>query len=209
MAVVILGAGALGREVLAVLEASGTSVAGFLVEPGYAASPVRGIPVADDLEAWSSDPEGSFLVAVGDSRARAKLVQQMGRVRYATAVHPAAIIGPNVTLCEGVMILGAASMTVDVKVSPHVLVYPGCTITHDCVIGAYASLGPGVSLAGGVVIEEGANIGVGAVIAPGCRIGAWSIVGAGAAVIRDVQAGSTVVGVPARPLVHRAEAAPN
>ena len=200
VAIVIVGAGALGRETLAALWAAGQKVAGFLVEPGHAASPVHGVVVRDDPGAWITEAETRFVVAIGDGRARSRLVGQLGRVRYATVVHPAATLGPNVRLAEGVIILGPASLTVDVELGSHVLVNPGCTLAHDCVVGAFANFGPSVSLAGGVVVEEGANLGVGAVVAPGCRIGAWAVVGAGAVVIRDVQPGSTVVGVPARPL---------
>jgi UDP-2-acetamido-3-amino-2,3-dideoxy-glucuronate N-acetyltransferase len=50
----------------------------------------------------------------------------------------------------------------------------------------------------GAVVERGAAIGSGAVILCGVRIGAGALVGAGAVVTRDVAAGATVVGSPAR-----------
>ncbi len=50
------------------------------------------------------------------------------------------------------------------------------------------------------VVERGASIGSGATILGGVRIGAGATVGAGAVVVGDVEAGSTVVGNPARPL---------
>jgi UDP-2-acetamido-3-amino-2,3-dideoxy-glucuronate N-acetyltransferase len=54
------------------------------------------------------------------------------------------------------------------------------------------------------VVERGASIGSGATILGGVRIGADAVVGAGAVVSRDVAAGETVVGNPARPLRSRA-----
>jgi acetyltransferase-like isoleucine patch superfamily enzyme len=57
---------------------------------------------------------------------------------------------------------------------------------------------PGANLAGGVICEEDVFIGTGAVVIPRITIGAGATVGAGAIVIRDVEAGTTVVGNPAR-----------
>ena len=50
------------------------------------------------------------------------------------------------------------------------------------------------------VVEDGANIGAGAVILPGIIIGKGATVGAGAVVTKDVPAGCTVVGNPAKVL---------
>lgn len=85
-------------------------------------------------------------------------------------------------------------------------------------IGDMTQIGPGVQiltadhprdprlrqqgLEFGREIEIGANvwIGAGAIILPGITIGDDALIGAGALVTKDVAAGVTVVGVPARPV---------
>jgi acetyltransferase EpsM len=52
-----------------------------------------------------------------------------------------------------------------------------------------------------VVIGEGAFIGTNATIMPEVHIGPYATIGAGAVVLKDVAAGDTVVGVPAKSLI--------
>ncbi|MBB3012257.1 NeuD/PglB/VioB family sugar acetyltransferase [Cupriavidus alkaliphilus] len=207
MSIVIFGAGGLGREVLATLQLTGHNVIAFVVEPGYAAQPIRGVPVFDNIEPWLAREDVSFVIAVGDCKARARIASKLHTRHFPTLMHPAVAKGHHVEIGKGAIFLGPASMTTDVQIGEHALINPGCVISHDCKIGAFANLGPGVSLAGGVTVGEGADLGVGAVVAPRCTIGAGAIVGAGAVVIRDVDPGATVVGVPARPIVRRAASA--
>ncbi|MFL1463227.1 NeuD/PglB/VioB family sugar acetyltransferase [Roseococcus sp. DSY-14] len=194
----IVGAGALGREVAWALELGGTPAAGFLVEPPHAAGTCAGLPVRDDAASWAA--AGALVLAIGDGRARRRLAALLAGRRFAQARHPGVTLGARSILGEGAMLIGPATVSVDVRVGAHVLVNPGCGLAHDVRVGDFCSLGPGCQLAGGAELEEGAELGTGAVVLPRVRVGAWAVVGAGAVVTRDVPAGAVVAGVPARPL---------
>jgi sugar O-acyltransferase (sialic acid O-acetyltransferase NeuD family) len=78
-------------------------------------------------------------------------------------------------------------------------------VGHDCVIGDFVTFAPRVCCNGNVIIDDGAYIGAGAMLRQGTpekplRIGAGATVGMGAVVTKDVAAGATVVGNPARTL---------
>ncbi|MDN3567125.1 acetyltransferase [Paeniroseomonas aquatica] len=214
--VAIFGAGGLGREVAEMLRdaaAAGLPLSplGFVVDAAFdAPAKVHGLPVWRDAAALlRQDPSVRILIAIGNPTRRAEAVRRVEALagpRFATLIHPRALVGRTVTVGPGSVVAGLSSITADVTVGRHVLVNPGVTIAHDCRIGDFVSIGPGTALAGGVVVEDGAELGVGARVMPHCRIGRSAFVGAGAVVIRDVEAGRTAVGVPARLLAARQEA---
>lgn len=98
------------------------------------------------------------------------------------------VIGDRVTVKSGVQVWNGLRIANDVFIGPNV------TFSND----KYPRSGNRNFECLATIVEEGAAIGAGATILPGIRIGANATVGAGAVVTKDVPAGVTVVGNPAR-----------
>lgn len=117
-------------------------------------------------------------------------------------------IGARTKIDAFVYIEEGVTIGEDCKVRPH------CFIPTGVRIGDRVFLGPGVIFTNdkkprsinpgwrslSTLVEDDASIGAAAVILPGITIGRGAMVGAGAVVTTDVEAGTTVVGNPARPL---------
>jgi len=205
--IVIYGAGGLGREILQVVREmqacrKDVECAAFVVDEAFAtADVVNGVPVHRNFHGIAQDECVRFVIAIGDPAARARIARAVESAigpRFATVIHPRALIDGGVSVGVGSMIMGLTSLTTECQLGRHVLINPGCTVAHDNTIEDFATLSPGVNLAGRVRVGEGCLLGIGASVAPDVNIGRWSVVGAGACVIRDVAPHSVAVGVPAQ-----------
>jgi sugar O-acyltransferase (sialic acid O-acetyltransferase NeuD family) len=147
----------------------------------------------------------ALAIGIGNPAIRLRTGRELSS-RYPRLAWPS-LIHPSVTAdqssCDferGVLICAGTVATVNVTVREFAMVNLACTLGHECVIGAGSVLNPTVNVSGGVHIGEGVLIGTGAQILEDLAVDDCATVGAGAVVTRDVTAGATVVGVPAKPV---------
>jgi sugar O-acyltransferase (sialic acid O-acetyltransferase NeuD family) len=141
-----------------------------------------------------------LLIAFGSGPGRRAAVAAAQRAGLALPVfvHPSAVVSATASIGDGGQVLAHAYVGPDAVLRAGVLVNTGAIVEHDTELGAGSVIAPGAVLAGRVRVGAAAEIGAGATILPGRTIGDDARVGAGAVVTRDVAAGTTVVGVPAR-----------
>ena len=206
--IVIIGAGGLGREVLATIRACNArrnewDVLGFLdADRTLAGKFVGGVPVLGGDDWCRSQQPGSirYICAIGSARMRLGIVQKLVGMQchFATVIHPSVHMSESVKIGVGTVVMAGTQATTDVTLGSHVVVYLNCSITHDVEVGDFSLVASGCNLSGGVFVETGVELGTGVCILPRRRIGAWSVIGAGSVVTKDVPAHSTAVGAPCR-----------
>lgn len=151
----------------------------------------------DDIASMTSDHVA--ICALGTTH-RSRFTQQVEALgmRFATVVHPSAVVSRRSTIGDGTIISAGAIVGARSSIGRHVLINRGAIVGHHCVVGDHVSVMPGANVAGNTRIENGAFIGIGAVVVNNVTVGAHSAVGAGAVVTKDVPPNVQVVGVPAR-----------
>ncbi|HUJ63434.1 MAG TPA: NeuD/PglB/VioB family sugar acetyltransferase [Kofleriaceae bacterium] len=201
--IVVVGAGGHAKVVIATARAAGHEIASVLDDDRARwAKEIAGVVVAGPIEQVLADRDALCVLAIGDNATRRRLADA-ARCRFASLIHPSAVVDDSVSLGEGTVIFAGAIVQPDARIGAHSIVNTAASIDHDCDLGIAVHCAPGARLAGSVRVGEEALVGIGAVVVPGVRIGARAIVAAGAVVVRDVAIGATVVGVPARPLESR------
>jgi sugar O-acyltransferase (sialic acid O-acetyltransferase NeuD family) len=207
----IVGAGGFARETIEAVRAVNAAahrweLLGMLDDdPALHGGSVGGVRILGGTADVAGFPDASVVVCVGnpaDYASRWWIVRRLGleAERWATIVHPAAVLPGSAGVGPGSVVLAGAVATAAVSIGAHVAVMPGVVLTHDDLVEDFATLASGVRLGGRVRVEEGAYVGAGALVRERVAIGRWALVGMGAVVLADVPPGEVWVGVPARRL---------
>lgn len=157
----------------------------------------------DDVQAVYDEGISNSVLAVGDNKERQLLFAKLTEIGYTikTLIHPSALVDNNVKIGVGTTICMGAKIGPLVSIGDNCIIYTGTVIDHETIIKSDCFIAPGVSVAGRVYIEQGSFIGIGCSIKDKVRIGAHSVIGAGSVVIHDVDANTTVAGIPATELI--------
>jgi len=143
-----------------------------------------------------------LFIAVGDNQVRQTLQEQAEALgaRLATLVHPQAVLGTQVRLGPGTVVMAGAVINCGSSLGRGCIVNTSACVDHDNLLEDFVHVSPGARLAGTVHIGQGTWIGIGATVINNRSVAAGCRIGAGAVVIRDITQKGTYVGIPARRL---------
>lgn len=196
--IVVVGAGALARDIVAMC-APGTFRAVF-VEPGFDAPSSFGLPLLrswDDVRSVASHYVLGLLDAAGRDRLR-QAAQAAGLRAPSAMVAPSAVVSAQATLEVGCLIGNNVQVGPCTRLGRDVLVMHNAVIGHDVSVGAGTVVLPGAWVGGYSRVGARCFIGANSVVSPRLSVGDDCVLAPGAACLKDLAPGSLLIGNPGR-----------
>lgn len=148
------------------------------------------------------------IITIGDNWSRFKVYQsimeQLPSFEFVNAIHPSVIIGKNVELGFGVVMMAGVIVNPLAKIGNFTFFATGCQIEHDCIIEDYASVSAGSVMGGYVTIGKFSAVTLGVTILDRLKIGENSVIGSGSLVLKDIPDNVLAYGNPINKIRARA-----
>lgn len=209
----VYGASGCGRSVMPVarlqLQAAGAPADRLVfVDDASHGGTVNGHAVLSYAKFRQAEASQRFaVIAIANGATRQRLAER----NLADGIEPwtvqadSATVMDDVSIGEGAILSPYVTLTSNIRVGLHFHANLYSYVEHDCVIGDFVTFAPSVKCNGNVLIEDHAYIGAGAILRQGkpgepLVIGRGAVIGMGAVVTKNVAAGDTVIGNPARSL---------
>lgn len=197
---IVIGAGGYAKSVLDSIDYYNYKIKGFLdeftTEDEHLGYPVMWHSI-DEIDA----PEKYFyFIAIGNNERRKvwfdRLVNR--KLRLINVVDRSAIISPEAKIGNGCFFGKMSVVNSRAVIGDDCIINTKSLVEHGCTVQNHANISTNAVINGDVIIGEGTFVGTSSTTIGQKRVGKWSTIGAGAVVIRDVEDGVTVAGVPAK-----------
>ncbi len=157
--IIIIGAGGHGRVVVDAINAQGIYDTVGFVDSAFpiGSAIIKGCKVVlhqNDISKIA-DLADCFIVAIGDNSIREKLYNEAKQyLKPATIIHNKALIGSEVTIGEGTVVLANVFINTSSAIGENAIINVGVIIDHDCVIGDHVHLSIGTLVGGRAVVSN-------------------------------------------------------
>lgn len=200
--IIIIGAGGHGLETVWLARRCNRLVKGFLDDTDMKQNKsYMSVPVLGKIDQYRKFIDCDFIVAIGNCRYRAVLVdklQEFSKVTFATLIDPTAIVGIGSSIGIGSMVSAGSIITVNVSIGEHCIININSTVSHGCRIDDFSTIAPNASVAGDVIIGKCVEVGMNASIREKLNVQSGALIGMGSVVTKNVLHNHIMVGNPAK-----------
>jgi len=170
--------------------------------------PINGYPVLGGIDSetvgrWLDDPNVYFYWSLISVRLNHKFINRLKELgipeeRFATVVHPTAVVSKQATLGYGVSIHPLVNVGPNVTLGNHIHVFAQAMIGHGATLENFSYVANNACVGAHVRLHEGAYLGTNCTTLENVEIGRWAIVGIGSVVVRSIGDFEKAVGNPSR-----------
>lgn len=194
-------------EAVEALAAKGepVKVAGFLDDAeAVRGGTIAGYPVLGRIADAAQFAGAHFVNGIGSPKSyrfKADIIARTGipDERWATVIHPTAVVSRHATVGGGTVLLANVSVGAGARIGRHCMVLQNSVVSHDSVVGDYSALATGVCVSGGCAIGDNCYIGGNVSIRDGITVAPGSLIGIGSVVVKNLTPACVAFGNPARP----------
>ena len=150
-------------------------------------------PYLGTIQDHEVSEEAEYIMGIANIQFRRTIVEnflQKG-AKFATLIHPSAIVSPSAIVGEGCVVAHNASIGPKAIIGNFNMLNSRCTIGHDSTIGNFNFIGPQVVLSGFTKVGNNNMFGVNSATIPTIEIGDNNTIAAGMIITKTVKDNET------------------